>query len=83
MSKLPKFNKSRKTSSIELTLNCEIIEIFNDEKHTQAKLKFNPGMMNIVIDPDEHHHLGDKINIAGKLIVEKFEQDISEAITNK
>ncbi len=83
MSKINKFNKSRKTSSIKLSLNCEIIEIFNDDKHTHAKLKFNPGMMNIVIDPDELYHLGDKINITGKMTIDNFEQDFTEAITNK
>ncbi len=72
--------KTSPLTSANLTLHCEIIETFESEGMTIAKIKFEPGLLELTIDPTKEYHLGDVVDVNGKLQVEKIDQRNSEAI---
>lgn len=72
--------KASPSSSTNLTLHCEIIETFENEGKTIAKIKFEPGLLELTIDPTKEYHLGDIVDVNGRLQVEKIDQRNSEAI---
>ncbi len=80
MSKMKTTSQISTTTLPKINLNCEIIEIFENEKNSIATLKFNAGIMELVIDPMKQYHLGDEISISGKLKIENVEQDISDTL---
>ncbi len=63
-----------------LTLQCEIIETFENKTETIAKIKFNTGFLELMIDTKNQYHLGDEVNVSGKLTIENIEQKDSKDI---
>lgn len=70
----------KSSHSTDLYLKCEIIETFESDGKTLAKIKFDPGLMEVIIDPMKQYHLGDALIVNGKLTIEKIEQKNSEVI---
>ena len=66
-----------KTNFYELT--GEIIEIYEKDKRKIAKVKFNPGLIDICIDKINDAHLNDKLiicsNIQIKSIIQKIDNN--------
>ncbi len=79
MSKQDK-SKIQLSTTTDLTLRCEIIETFESEGKTIARIKFNPGLLELSIDPMKEYHLGDSVSVNGKLKVEKIDQINTEII---
>jgi hypothetical protein len=68
------------TSSPKITLSCEIIEITETNGKTIAKMKFNPSIMKIIVDPQMQYHLGDEITVNARLKIDSIIQNISDAL---
>jgi len=67
-------NRIRTHLNTSLTLQCEIIETFENKSETTAKIKFNPGILELKIDTKKQYCLGDEISVSGKLTIENIEQ---------
>ncbi len=80
MSKTTHNSNLELSSNPKITLNCEIIEIFENEGKSIAKIKFNPGIMKLVIDPAKQYHLGDEVCLTGRIKIESILQNISDAL---
>lgn len=71
---------SQSSGSVNLSLTCEIIETYESENKTYAKIKYIPGILKLTLDPLKGYHLGDSIRVNGKLVIETIDQIDSETI---
>lgn len=80
MSKKTIPDKAAKLTITPLTLKCEIIETFENQTEKIAKIKFDTGILELIIDPKKPYNLGDEVNLRGKLTIENIEQNNTKVI---
>ena len=56
----------------------EIIEIYERNKSKFAKIKSDPGYIDICIDKLSEAHLNDKVVIEGRMQIKSLSQDVEE-----
>lgn len=65
-------------NSFPCLLTGEIIEIYERNKMKFAKIKFDPGYMDICIDKIDDAHLNDKLVINGQIQIIGLAQNVDE-----
>lgn len=55
-----------------LSLTGEVVEIYEKDGQKVAKIRFNPGFVEIPIDDLRDTHLNDKITINSKIKIERI-----------
>ena len=75
-------NKTEKDNSGSnwLSLICEVIEVFEKDDRSVAKIRFNPGYLELEFDPDKDYHLGDELVIEGNFNIKHILQNITDAL---
>ena len=75
------FTREIKTNlKTALMLHCEIIETLENKNETIAKIKFNPGILELILDTTNQYHLGDEVNVSGNLTIENIEPKDSKKV---